>query len=346
MGQLTAEFVEARRMAPTDSTGVPVRAVAHAEVDGRSTAVAIAGGRLRVWDLESGEQLVRSGVPDPQRDSSFATLTIGRLDRNPIAVTADDAGTVQAWDLRSGKPLGEPVAELHGSVRALAAAGELLLVGRGAGATSSVYNVPTVDGSVEVWDIAARQSLRSLRHGGYTESIVVGDYDGHAVAVTGSTYAAQPLLDPDDTESELAAWDVRAGAGLGPASRLPHGVAAAPMAAGVLASDPVAVVAGGRSLRLWNLAEGREVSTITCPGLTTAMVWGQTAGGPVVLAGGGDIRPDGRNWIRLWDPRDWRLIAETSTGFGRISSCAIASDGGVIVPWGDQIQLLRVKVDR
>ncbi|MFE9580012.1 WD40 repeat domain-containing protein [Nocardia sp. NPDC006044] len=338
---MTAAFAEAWRTAVVDEPNAWVRAVAWAEVAGRPAAIAVAGPTLAAWDLESGAPLIRSSIPGEQADSTLLNLTIGRLDRTPIAVTADVAGRVRAWDLAGGEPLGKPIAELYGRAAALVAARELLLIGRGAGATSSVYEVPASSGSVEVWDITAGQSIHSLWHGGYTDSLAVVEHGDRTVAVVGSTYAARPLLDPDDAESQLTTWDIRTGATLGEPILLTGNSVAEPMAAGVLDGRAVAVVAGGEGLCLWDLAERRQRTTVACPGRIEAIVWGELASGPVVLAGGGDVRADGRNWLRLWDPRDWRLIAEASTGTGGISSCAIAPDGSVIVPWGDRVQLLR-----
>ncbi|MFC9436034.1 WD40 repeat domain-containing protein [Nocardia sp. NPDC057030] len=338
---MTAAFAEVWRTAAVERPNEWVRAVAWAEVAGRPAAIAVAGPTLAAWDLESGAPLIRSSIPGEQENSTLVNLTIGRLDGAPIAVTADIAGRVHAWDLTGGEPLAKPVTELYGRAAALVAAGELLLIGRGAGATSSVYEVPASSGSVEVCDIATGQSIHSLWHGGYTDSVAVIDHGGHTVAVVGSTYAARPLLDPDDSESQLTTWDIRTGAGLGEPILLSGNSVAAPMAAAVLDGRGVAVLVGGEGLFVWDLAERRARTTVACPGRIEAIVWGQTTSGPVVLAGGGDVRAVGRNWLRMWDPRDWRLIAETSTGTGSISSCAVTPDGDVIVPWGDRVQLLR-----
>ncbi|WP_433663168.1 hypothetical protein ACQPW1_14135 [Nocardia sp. CA-128927] len=339
---MTAAFAEVWRTAVADEPNEWVRAVAYAEIAARPAAIAVAGPTLAAWDLASGAPLIRSSMPGGQENSTLLNLTIGRLDGTPIAVTGDIAGRVQAWDLTNGEPLGKPVAELYGRAAALVAAGELLLIGRGAGATSSVYEVPVSSGSVEVWDIATRQSIHSLWHGGFTDSIAVVEHGDRTVAVAGSTYAARPLLDPDDSESQLTTWDIRTGESLDEPIVLTGNSVAEPMAAGVLDGRAVAVVVGGGGLRLWDLAERRERSTIPCRGRIEAITWAQTATGPMVLVGGGEVQATGRNWLRMWDPRDWRLIAETSTGSGSISSCAVAPDGSVIVPWGDRVQLLRV----
>lgn len=338
---MTAPFVQVWRTASIDEPNKWVRAVAWAEIAARPAAIAVAGTTLAAWDLASGAPLIRSSVPVAQANSTLVQLTVGQLDGNPIAVTGDVAGRIQAWDLTSGEPFGKPVAELHGRAAAVVAAGELLLIGRGAGATSSVYEVPVSSGSVEVWDIATGQSIHSLWHGGFTDSVAVVEQGDRLVAVVGSTYAARPLLDPDDSESQLTTWDVRTGASLDEPILLTGNSVAEPMAAGVLDGRTVAIMAGGGGLSLWDLAERRERMTIACPGRIEAIVWGQTTTGPVVLVGGGDVQAAGRNWLRMWDPRDGRLIAETSTGTGSISSCAVAPDGSVIVPWGDRVQLLR-----
>ncbi|MGY2062997.1 hypothetical protein ACW9HQ_49605, partial [Nocardia gipuzkoensis] len=90
-----------------------------------------------------------------------------------------------------------------------------------------------------------------------------------------------------------------------------------------------------------DLTARHEIATISCPDGVETLFWGHTVTGPVVLAGGSEMHAGDRNWLRMWDPRDWRLLAETSTGFGSIPGCAVAPDGGVILPRGDQIQFLR-----
>ncbi|MFI7004420.1 hypothetical protein [Nocardia sp. NPDC050175] len=338
---MTAPFAQVWRTAAIDEPNEWVRAVAWAEIAGRPAAIAVAGTTLAAWDLTSGTQLIRSSVPVAQANSTLVQLTVGRLAGKPVAVTGDVAGRIQAWDLTTGEPFGKPVAELYGRAAALVAADDLVLIGRGAGATSSVYEVPVSSGSVEVWDIANGQSVHSLWHGGFTDSIAVVDHGDRPVAVVGSTYAARPLLDPDDSESQLTTWDIQTGASLGEPILLTGNSVAEPLAAGVLDGRAVAVAVGGAGLDLWDLAERQVRTTAACPGRIEAIVWRQTAAGPIVLAGGGDVQAAGRNWLRMWDPRDWRLIGETSTGTGSISSCAPAPDGSVIVAWGDRVQLLR-----
>ncbi|WP_405162024.1 WD40 repeat domain-containing protein [Nocardia sp. NBC_01499] len=341
---MTATFTEVWRTPPTDAPNETVRAVAYAEINARPAAISIAGTTLAACDLASGEQFGRTHIPDTQ--DTLVLLTIADLDGTPIAVTSDIGGRVQALDLTSGKPLEQPVAELYGRTKALVAAKDLLLIGRGAGATSSVYEVPVASGSVEVWDIATRQCERWLRHGGYTDSIAVTEHRGRTVVVTGSTYAERPLLDPDDSESHLTAWDIQTGESLGTPIILPYNASAASMATGVLDERLLAVVVGDEGLSVWDLTEQRETTTVTCPGRIETITWAQTTTGPIVLAGGGELRADGQNWLRMWDPRDWRLIAETSTGSGSIRNCAAAPDGSVIVPWGDHVQLLRPQETR
>jgi WD40 repeat protein len=96
----------------TGHTGA-VHAVATAELDGRPVVVSGSkDGAVRVWDLASGAPIgqpltVRS--VDPLTDRTVVNaIAIAQLDGRPVVVSGSGDGTVQAWDLASGAPIGQP----------------------------------------------------------------------------------------------------------------------------------------------------------------------------------------------------------------------------------------------
>ena len=347
-GSAVAESWTAEAIVSSAPTAA-VSGVAYAELDSRPVAVAVGDATLGVWDLESGRPLVASRNPDPVAPPPLeaSLLHVGATISGgvSVAVTGDVGGRIQAWDLRTGGMLGKPLITFGSRVKAVAASWDiapgLVLFSQGAGATTSVYSTPVPDGGVQVWDIAERRALRVLSHGGYTDSITLGEHAGRAVAAAAVTYANRPLVDPMESESRVIAWDVKSGEPLGEALEPEKYDYVDSVAIGSVADR--ATVAGVTSggLRVWDAVEGRAVGHVPCPGKIEAVSWGRFGERPVVVAAGGDKRPGGRNWLRMWDPEGWRLIGEASTGYGVLSACAPTPDGHVIIPWGKSVKVLR-----
>lgn len=339
----TAQAVDA------SAPAAAVRAVAYARIDSRPAAVAAGETTVGRWDLESGRPLAgpRDPEPDgpPPLEAHLLHLAVTDCAGAPVAVTGDVGGNVQAWDLRTGRKLGKPLITFGSRVQAVAAAPEaapgLVLIAQGAGATSSVYANPAPDGGVRVWDVAARRSVRTLNHGGYTDSIALGRHAGRVVAAAAVTWASRPLIDPMDAESRVFAWDVERGDLLGEPLEPEKYDYIDAVAIGSVAGRAVVVGVTSGGLRVWDAAGGRTIGRVPCAGRIQSVVWGRFGARPVVLAAGGDPRPGGRDWLRVWDPADWRLIGETSTGQGVLSGCAPTPDGRVVLPWGKSVKILR-----
>jgi hypothetical protein len=331
-----------------------VRDVAYARIDARPAAVAVTGTSLTVWDLESGQRLASVDDADQGDDLACVVVTdIGGPDGGqPVAVTGDTAGRLQTWDLRSGERIGKPVSG-SGGMQALAArqgAGAgLALVARGPGATSTVYSVPVADESVEVWDVAAAQQVRRLGHGGYTDSIAIGEHDGRALAVASATFSARPLIDSSDAQSLAFVWDPATGERIGgPLEPEQADALIGSVAVGAVDGRTIVVGQSGDGLCVWRAGESGQVSgqvrpeqSIPIPGRVGFVAWAGTARRPLVLVGGGGLRPDTHCWLRVWDPRDWRLLGHAEPGYGVLTRCAAAPDGRVILPWGRSVKVLR-----
>jgi hypothetical protein len=193
--------------------------------------------------------------------------------------------------------------------------------------------------------------VRQLHHGGYTEAVAVGEHGGRAVAVASVTFASSPLIDASDSESRVFAWDLETGDPLAvPLAPARDDDLVGAVAVGSVGGRAIVVGAAGGGLYVWDAPESHEGADagearpsrqIPCPGSIGSLVWGRVGDRPVLLAGGGDIRPGGLAWLRIWDPRDWRLIAEGGAGYGVLSGCAPTPDGRVILPWGRSVRVLR-----
>lgn len=368
------DFTEVWTAAASPSQNAYVQDVAYAQIDGRPVALAVAGTTLAAWDLASGERLAAAPPSGPTSTSNVqphpsptptnlihiaATSSAG----TPIALTGDAGGHVQVWDLRSGERLGAPLTELGSRVQALAAmpqpetaagavpgpgpglalapGANLALIARAPGATSTVYSVPVADQGVEVWDIAARNRVRSLHHGGYTDSIAVGEHDGRALAVASATFSNSPLIDTSDAESRIFVWDLATGERLGePLHPAQEDQLIGSVAVGSVAGHAVVVAESGGSLYAWERNEPRPTVHIPTPGTVKFVTWTTVAGRPVVLASGGNPRPDGRSWLAAWDPQTWHPLAQAEPGYGVLARFAPAPDGRVILPWAKSVKVL------
>lgn len=326
-----------------------VRDVAYAEIDARPVAVAVTATTLAVWDLDSGERLTRP--PNQDLDSEVAGADLARvavthIGGTPVAVTSDTRNRIEAWDLRSGGRIGQPLTESGNRVHSLAATrgigAGLAFVARGAGATSTVYSVPVPDEAVEVWDLTARKLIRRLQHGGYTDSIALGAHEGRALAVGSATFSVSPLIDASDAESRVHLWDVETGDRVGkPFETDREGDLIGSVAVGSVEGRMVVVAESGGDLCAWDWGGGRPTERIHNRGSVAFVAWGGSAERPLVLASGGDLRAKGHSWLRVWDPQDWRLLGGIQPGYGVLSKFAAAPDGRVILPWAESVKVVR-----
>jgi WD40 repeat protein len=333
---------------------VYVQAVACAVADSRPVVVTIAGPSLTVWDLETGEPLARSeesdsrtgaapgrapanrpGFPPPDH---LLHLAVTGLGTDPIAVTADAAGRIQAWDVRTGARLGEPLYAIGQRACDLAAGriGEasLVLFARGPGATSGLWETPVRDAAVEVWDLASRSRVWRLHHGGYTDCLAVGSHGDRPLAVASATFAPNPFLAPSDSTTAVFAWDLESGEPLGDPIQVGDDNWIDRVAVGSANGHAVAVGGSLGHLWIWHPMEGRLLNEIRCPtGRILSINWATFETRPVLVV-------NGDRWLQLWDLRDWSLIAQTRLG-PREGPCVPTPDGRVILPSARRVKVMR-----
>jgi WD40 repeat protein len=210
-GTIARWDLHARRQIGDDATklGPPLLAVACTQVDGRP--IAVTGddkGAVQLWDLRDG---TRSGFRLGAHDEEVRAVACTEVDGRPVAVTgsyrysmghstsiisryggyvssrpvgAYNSGTVRVWDLREGKPRGDPVTT--GAVDALACT---VVDGR---PTAVIGRVRTA----RLWDLLDRQfrgpNLPCVPQG----RIASGLLDGRPIAVTADSH-------------KIRLWDLR-----------------------------------------------------------------------------------------------------------------------------------------
>jgi WD40 repeat protein len=113
---------ELRPPTPADPDGPPVprvRAVAVAELGGAwYVAAGDFGGRIEVWNAETGERQWRL---EPAHRTRVMALAMIRVGGRVLLASGGGAGSIRLWDLATGEKVGETVGGHSGAVAALCA---------------------------------------------------------------------------------------------------------------------------------------------------------------------------------------------------------------------------------
>jgi WD40 repeat protein len=275
--------------------------------DGTAGLSVVGGGRLLVWDLESGK--ARAEVAGP-KDPQLLTLSPGGK-RLAVAIE-EDAPAVLVYDLASGKELCR--CQGHGT-----AVGELAFSPDGKALLGGCCDL-----TVRLWDAEtgkerwSRPALRGARHW----STIAFAPDAKTVAITGE-YDIIRLLDAADGEERVP---------IAGCLDLVRALAVAP--------DGRSVFTGAfdQSLRQWDLATGKEIRVLKGPvsgGFGGIWCLELTADGKTLAAGE-------RKGVRLWDlsdperPRDGGLIDDQTW-------CALSPDGKTLATVEEELRLLDLR---
>jgi WD40 repeat protein len=149
--------------------------------DGHRAISASADGTLKVWDLDTGQEL-RTLVGHSNALYDVALSADGRR-----AVSASDRQTLKVWDLDTGQEL-RTLAGHSSSVHSVA----LTADGRRAVSASA-------DSTLKVWDLDTGQELRTLAgHSDWVNSVALSVDERHAVS--------------SSDDNTLRAWDLETGA--------------------------------------------------------------------------------------------------------------------------------------
>ncbi|MFJ9852928.1 WD40 repeat domain-containing protein [Streptomyces sp. NPDC101150] len=181
-------------------------------------------GTLLAWDVATGERLAE--IEGSYNGAMGAALIDGR----PIAVTGGHDSFVQAWDILSGEPLGEPLTGIEPVVRAIAITrtdGRTVVVGGGD------------DHALRVWDLESQKPAGPplTGHTDSIETLGTATVAGRTIAITGSR------------DGTTRIWDLARGEQIGEPldGRHLHTCIG-------IAGTPVAVTAGsGNGILIWDL---------------------------------------------------------------------------------------------
>jgi WD40 repeat protein/uncharacterized caspase-like protein len=261
-------------------------------------------GTVRVWDLETGQQLA---CFRPERSSWVWSVAAASDGRSALAGYSD--GTVRLWDLHTGKEL-KSFAGHTASVCAVAFAADGRLAASGG-----------EDGVVFVWDVAMGKELRRLEgHVNTVKSVAfspngrfvlsgsedrtaqlwdvvtgraVRTLTGHIDAVLGVALSDTRAVTASQ-DGTVRVWDVVAGEEVR-RFRMENGGALCV----ALSSDGKRCLAGGEDkvLRLWDLDDGQQLARLQGHATAVQSVAFSVDGRQALTGSGGTERD---NSVRLW----------------------------------------------
>ena len=221
-----------RELEPGTGLGTLVRGLAYSP-DGKTLASGGLGREVKLWDVESKSLLAAlEGHAEPVAALAFSpdgkTLASGSLD-----------GSIRLWDVATGRELTGIAAHTR-DVRGLAFSPDGKTLASG-----------SLDGSARIWDVATGGELASIRGGGRRVFAVAFAPDGKTLALALSPSAAEP-------NGQVLLWS--------PAeSRQPYRILGQASVSAVAFSPDgktLATAGGDRTLKLWDLATGKEIANL------------------------------------------------------------------------------------
>ncbi len=262
--------------------------------DGRRIATGTADGKLRMWDADTGRELV---VLSGHEENTWA---IAFSPHGQRLVTGGGYRTAKLWDVtpRHERELTTFIGHAN-EVRSVAFSpdGKRL-------ATSSF------DYKVKVWNVQSGRELLNIQgHGGI--NAVKFSSDGQLLA-TGHSYEPAIELWDASTGQKLRALDLVGGA---------SSIAFSP--------DGKSLVAGGRSrvARLWEVSNGKLHTTLLGhDGVITAVAF--SPDGKMLATGSAD------RTVRLWDVFTGEELVALKGHLGSVMSLDFSADGKNLVTCG------------
>jgi WD40 repeat protein len=300
---VTCTILNDRPVAVTSDVG-PRKSIPHGQGVINSSM-----GTVRVWDLATGKLVCE---PITGHDGWVNTVACTVLNGHPIIVTGDSGhrfghhGSVRAWDLATGKPVGEPMAGHIGQVMAVACT---VLNGR-AVAIAGDSGPDFGDGIVRVWDLATGQPVgEPIRsHTGRISAAACTVLDGRPTAITGDS-GSYYLGQTNRANGTVRVWD------LADATRyksLPgHTDLVRAVACTVVHDRAVTVTGSGNNsfakgtIRVWDLSSGKPIGAPIISGIdqVTALACTLLNSHPIAVTA--DTR-----WLRVWDLEDQHQFGE------------------------------------
>ncbi|SOB89039.1 hypothetical protein [Streptomyces sp. 1331.2] len=334
------------------------------ELAARIDAVPVAdeGSPRRRVEWASGTQLGGCRWSVAGHPQGVSAVAVGAAARASVVVTGGDDGTVCLWDLATGDPVGEPMADHTGPVYAVATAdldGRPVALSAGtdqdvriwdltthrllhpplAGHTDWVTGVATAalrgrpvavtcgdDRSVRVWDLATGdpvgRPMSELADRGNPRL-------GRLTAVATTELGRRTVAVTGDFAGTVRVWDLEKGRQL--RRPLATGTGAVQSLAVLpVGGRPTAVVGGSDgTATLWDLETGAQVGE----SLAGSTPWDQTVAAAQTGAGPVVVTSDHTGIVRLWDPATGRQTAQAFAGpLGETRALALTvTDGRPVV---------------
>jgi WD40 repeat protein/beta-lactamase regulating signal transducer with metallopeptidase domain len=320
--------------------------------DGKLLASGGFDGTIRLWDADTSKELSVMRTPEAAINAvAFSpdgkTLAVGYNpysgpDENPLGGSDDKPGGVQLWDVAAGKAK-HRLEGLRAKVLALAFSGDGKMLVTGGGTMPSAREKY---GEVKVWEVASAKLLDDLPRSRYWVEAVAFSADGRTVAASGGTFG----LPSDVNLWDLQSWRNRSGLTLRGHKGTVACAALAPERTGGANSPLLATGGYDKTIRLWDLALGKEVA---------------------VLSGHTDVvrclafSPDGKTLasastdktVRLWDVaagKEKKVVARFEVGAagvafspdGKLLALCASHDSNASLPGGIMLWDLAADAER
>jgi len=269
--------------------------------DNKTVASAGKDRSVRVWDVASG---IQKCVIDGNKD--VVNTVVYSPDGRALAFAVAD-GTVILAEAASGKPrlTFKANAPYHIVSLAFSPDGKLLA---------------SADNTIRIWDVQTGTMLRF----GQIESKAVQNIkfslDGKSLAAGGSDYAVR-LLDVATGKEKFVLLDQQPQFGSSRRTEFIKGVALA------FAPDGKTLASGGRTLRLWEVASGKQLQAID-GNFGVALAY--SPDGKKLISTGGDGRQ-----LTVWDLEKSKELLKFTKHADWIRAVAFAPDGKTVASGAD-----------
>jgi WD40 repeat protein len=337
-----------------------VHAVTCTELNGRTVAITgCADGKTRVWDLTNRRS---TGSPLTGHSAAVRALAYGTVGGHDVAVTGGDDQTVRVWDLASGQPIGEPMIGPINEINELACAligshviavtpgvgamcifdvaprrkrmASRMLTGRSISALActrlnyrSVAVTVYIDGMLQVWDLADRHVIGTLRN---------PEFKWKATSVACAMLKDRPVAVTPCDDFKVWVWDLTSGQPIGEPMTGHTGPIHA-VACGTLNDRAVAVTVGhDQKVWVWDLAAGETICQLMTShiGPIHTVACGTIYGRSLAATGGAD------SVLRVWDLAT-DSQCEKFVFPNAINDVLITADGDLLVSFGWEVAYLR-----
>ena len=305
----------------TGHIGAVASVVSFEDARGRSLVASAGTDRtIRIWDV-GGATAAGRGLPTG--DSEHVAATALTAEPEPRAIVAGRDGTLRVWDVRTGERVGAPTRHHLARVRAMVSYRD----SRGTACLATAGD----DETIRLWKtgetLEPGPSLRG--HTRPVRALALIDGSGTRLLASGGEDGMIRFWDSDT--GDQAAIETLAGSG--PV----RGLASFTTVDGAVR---LAAVGHGRSVRIWNPADGErfELPALHENWLMAVCVW-QAPDGPVLVSAGDD------EILRVWDSENGEPIGDPLTGHtGPIRALSVlrTSTGGAVIVSGGEDRTIRV----